>query len=170
MVKTVEQALKVNILQISKAALRTHSTILKLEWVCGVSCYTGVAMLTEDMVTVLVGGQLLHASVGRREFQKGRYQPHMQCLACGKHCHILYIDGGHLKCRRCAGLIYESQLGRAPERAFLKAQKIIDQLKGKPGEVIPIKPAGMWRSTYRRQVQQLTQAYQCWYSRSRIGQ
>jgi hypothetical protein len=169
MAKTVGNALQVNIFKIIKASRQTCSSVLRLEWIFGsVSC-VGVVLLTDDLLMVMVDGRVHRAQVSQREFRKGRYQPHIQCLACGKYCHILYIDGGQLKCRGCAGLIYESQLGRAPERAFLKAQKIINQLKGTPGEVIPVKPAGMWRSTYRRRVRQLAQAYQCWYSRSRIG-
>jgi hypothetical protein len=159
-VKTVESALRVNIFQISKAVRETHSSVVTLEWVFGSIRRVGVAMLTDDTLFIFANGRLLQTAVGQREFRKDRFQSHIQCLACGKQCHVLYVEGQSLQCRRCAGLIYECQRGHAADRAYLKAEKVIERLGGQPGQTVPPRPARMWRKTYYRQIRQLAQAHQ----------
>jgi hypothetical protein len=157
-VKTVESALQVNIFKICKAVRQTRSMLVKVEWVFGCASHTGVALLANDVLALMVGDRVLQAPVSRREFRNDRFQPHIQCLACGKQCHVLYVEGESLQCRRCAGLIYECQRGHAPDRAYLKAKKIIARLGGQPGQAVPPRPAGMWRNTYYRQILQLAEA------------
>lgn len=159
MVKTVESSLQVSILTICKVARTTQSSAIRLEWVVGPVTRIGVAFLTDAELVLAIDGQILHAPMSRREFRKDRFQPHIQCLACGRNCFALFIDDGQLRCRRCAGLIYESQRVRALGRASLKAQKIAVRLSGHLGETVPPRPAGMWRRTYLRHLRQLSLVY-----------
>lgn len=165
MARTVENALQVNILKLSKAARSTPSGCMKMEWVCGGSVVVGIAMLADHTLTILVGGRVYQAPISRREFRKDRYLPHIQCLACGRKCFTLFVDDGGLKCRRCAGLMYECQRGHAPERAMIKAQKIMARLGGLAGHEIPARPAGMWRKTYLRYLRQLATAREAAFGR-----
>ncbi|KIF83283.1 hypothetical protein [Noviherbaspirillum autotrophicum] len=169
MAKTVENALQVNILKISKAARSTPSGCMKIEWVCGGSVVVGIVMLADHTVTILVGGSVYQAPISRREFRKDRYLAHIQCLACGRKCFSLFVDGAHLKCRRCAGLIYECQRGHAPERAMIKAQKILARLGGLAGYEVPARPVGMWRRTYLRHLHQLVTAREAAFGRLSAG-
>lgn len=162
--KTVEGALQVNVLKISKAMRQAQSNAVRLEWVFGQISHTGVAFLTADALTVVIGNQVLQAPVQLREFRKDRFQPHIQCLACAKLCHVLYVEGDRLQCRKCAGLIYESQRGRSRERALLKARKIMARLRGLSDTPAPPRPAGMWRRTYLRLLNDLYQAQRSYHS------
>lgn len=160
MAKTVENAMQINVLKISKAAQKARSSMLMLEWVFGSSAVSGLAVLTDDTLIVIVGGKTYQASISRREFRKDRYLTHTHCLACAKKCFTLFIEGDGLKCRRCAGLIYECQRGHAPERAMIKAQKILARLGGASWHAAQSRPSGMWRKTYLRHLRHLAAARQ----------
>lgn len=170
MAKTVENALQVNILKICKAARSASSGCMKMEWLRGESVVVGIAVLADRTLTILIGGKVCQAPISRREFRKDRYLTHVQCLACGRKCFTLFVDGGELKCRRCTGLIYECQRGHAPERALVRAQKIIARLGGSSSHTVPSRPAGMWRKTYLRHLRQLAAARQAAFGRPLFGQ
>lgn len=155
MAKTVENSLQVNVLRISKAVRQAHSGVLTLEWVFGAMVISGIVVLTDDTLTVLVGGTAYQAAISCREFRKNRYLTYVQCVACARKCFSLFIEGGCLQCRSCAGLIYECQRVHAADRSLLKAQRIMMRLGGNIGLTIPPRPARMWRKTYLRYIKQL---------------
>jgi len=158
-IKTVENALQVNILTICKAARASGCGIVKMEWRRGSSLLVGVAVLTDDAIALWVGGRVFQTSITQREFRKDRFLSYIHCLACAKRCHILYLENGSLQCRKCAGLTYECQRGHDRERMTVKVQKAMNRL-GANGRANPPRRAGVWRKTYYRRLGDLADAMQ----------
>jgi hypothetical protein len=81
----------------------------------------------------------------------GGSRPWFRCpaLGCGRRAAILY--GGEIfACRRCYGLVYDSQNDTRHGRALSRAQAIRVKLGGSPSlfEPFPAKPKGMHWRTY----------------------
>jgi hypothetical protein len=71
---------------------------------------------------------------------------------CGRRVALLYGAGELFACRRCYGLVYESQQEALRERGLGKAQKIRTRLGGSASifDCFPAKPKGMRWRTYDR--------------------
>ncbi|TFW00646.1 hypothetical protein E4K72_15275 [Oxalobacteraceae bacterium OM1] len=156
---TVEGAVGVNILALQKAARQLNAGVLTLDWGDGVT-RRAVVLLDGGTLAVIIGEQMLTAEIHHREFRKGRFLPYLKCRACGRNCRALFVEGSALRCRRCAGLIYECQRHHARGRALLQAQRILDGLGGHFGGDVPARKPGKWRKTYYRQILRLSAAYE----------
>ena len=73
------------------------------------------------------------------------------CPSCRRRCRIVY-GGRRFRCRRCHGLVYESQHERPAFRAATQMHKLRDRLgqRGALDEPFPEKPKGMHWKTYWR--------------------
>jgi hypothetical protein len=77
-------------------------------------------------------------------------------LCAGSECHRrvgkLYAAGKFFLCRRCYGLVYESQRANARHRALYRARKFRERLGGSANltEPFPEKPKGLHWDTYER--------------------
>lgn len=84
----------------------------------------------------------------------GGHRPYFICPNnhCGKRYTFLYSNGRHYQCRKCLNLAYPSQNETATERGYRKARNIRLALGGSVSlfDPFPIKPKGMWRSTYEQ--------------------
>lgn len=84
----------------------------------------------------------------------GGQRPWFRCpnRRCWRRVAILYGAGKYFLCRRCAGVVYESQRERWAMRCISKAQKIREKLGGSPGlgDPFPEKPKWMRWRTYER--------------------
>jgi len=93
----------------------------------------------------------------------GGQRPWFQCpnRFCGKRVAILYI-GDSIGCRRCQGLVYESQRENNCSRSSRAADKLRDRLGWKRGFLHGegYRPKGMHKTTFKRLAlshQQVTQ-------------
>jgi hypothetical protein len=80
------------------------------------------------------------------------------CPDCGALVERLYLSDLHLVCRRCARLLYPSQLMSAWERAKVRREKIRARLgpsEQEPG--LPTRPKGMHQATYERLLDELAE-------------
>jgi hypothetical protein len=79
----------------------------------------------------------------------GGMRPYLWCPGrCGKRAQRLFLDGDMLVCRRCAGLLYASQVKPLYRRQLDEAARIREMFGGstRPGSPFGRKPAYMrWR-------------------------
>jgi len=88
----------------------------------------------------------------------GGNRPYLICPAkvdgvdCDRRVRKLYLRSGLFRCRGCHRLAYACQSEVRWERALRRANKIRQQLGGKPGLQQPLAdpPKGMWQETYDR--------------------
>ncbi len=84
----------------------------------------------------------------------GGERPWFVCpgAGCGRRVAVLYGPGHYFLCRRCYGLVYESQRENGIYRALHKAQTIRQKVGGSANmmEPFPEKPKGMHWTTYER--------------------
>lgn len=80
----------------------------------------------------------------------GGRRPWFVCPRCGQRAGKLYGTTRLFLCRRCCGLVYESQRQGASDRLMRKAHNIQTRLGGEPGAAYPFpeKPKGMHYRTY----------------------
>jgi hypothetical protein len=77
-------------------------------------------------------------------------------VACKRRMVKLYGAGRYFLCRRCYCLAYECQNERPWDRIARRAHKIRRRLRNNEGwEIPPLRPKGMWRKTYERQLHRL---------------
>jgi hypothetical protein len=82
----------------------------------------------------------------------GGHRPWLVCPLCRHRAAIIYADGPGFYCRKCLGLVYQSQRESAGDRALKKSQAIQRCLGGGGGafDPFPRKPPRMhWRTYYR---------------------
>lgn len=82
----------------------------------------------------------------------GGHRPWLCCTTCGKRMAILYSGGAGFYCRKCLGLVYESQRESSGDRAVERARRIRKRLGGSTNmtELFPDRPPRMHRRTYER--------------------
>lgn len=94
-------------------------------------------------------------------------RPWFACPVCGRGCRVLYRTL-QLKCRRCAGLLYESQRIARWQSKLRMSDKIQDRISKKMGTDLvegvefPPKPKRMRWSTYRALQAQFDRASDTW--------
>lgn len=162
--QTVDAALKVDIHAVRRAVRKAHAPACSITWVHGATVTAGVVILMSNRLVVKVGGRTLDACIRYRNARFGGVTASCLCGSCARSCTTLFVGRDGLQCRRCAGLSYDCQRLRTADRAYLKVQKIIARLRGQAGDSAPTRPAGMWRKTYLRRVQQLRQAQRTCYN------
>ena len=81
-------------------------------------------------------------------------------IACGRRVAKLYGYSRYFLCRHCYHLTYACQSETALGRAERRSDKIRRQLGGAAdaNELFPPRPKGMWRRTYQRLCEKLSQA------------
>lgn len=82
----------------------------------------------------------------------GGHRPWLVCPACLRRMAILYSGPSGFYCRKCLGLVYQSQRESGGDRALTRAQAIRRRLGGSANmlEPFPPKPRGMHWRTYLR--------------------
>lgn len=73
------------------------------------------------------------------------------CPGCKQRCRIIF-GGKYFRCRKCHGLVYDSQYHRFPSGNTNQLQKVRRRLDGSANllEPFPPKPKGMHNKTYER--------------------
>jgi hypothetical protein len=86
----------------------------------------------------------------------GRYLV-FSCSECHRPARVLYAPYtshhhhiGFFKCRKCAGITYQSTMGHRWDRSARRVEKLRAQLRWGAGDTVPIKPRGMHEKTYQR--------------------
>src|SRR5947199_7090832 len=54
------------------------------------------------------------------------------------------------RCRKCAGMAYQSTMGHRWDRSARRVEKLRARLQWGAGDTVPIKPRGMHQKTYQR--------------------
>jgi hypothetical protein len=88
----------------------------------------------------------------------GGSRPWFQCPGCHTRRRVLHSVAGRFRCRACHDLAYSSTREDDLERSLRRIATLhvrLGTLKTDP-VTIPPKPLGMWRSTYKRIVDELT--------------
>jgi hypothetical protein len=84
----------------------------------------------------------------------GGVRPWFHCPRCERRSSRLFLDDLSLVCRKCAGVLYASQLKRVSpeEKLRARARQIRVELGGMPSAdaPFPTRPKGMHRRTYER--------------------
>ena len=88
----------------------------------------------------------------------GGHRPWFYCPLCGARVAVLYVSRS-LRCRTCAGLVYESQRESDMTRYMRKARRVRVRLGGHAlDDDVPPRPKGMHGATYARLCDQLLEA------------
>lgn len=93
-------------------------------------------------------------AIARRGCHLGGSRAFLVCP--GDHCQAprlkLYLRDGLFRCRQCHDLFYASQRNDRWDRSLRRANRLREELGGKPGtqQLIAPRPRGMWHSTYNR--------------------
>jgi hypothetical protein len=89
----------------------------------------------------------------------GGERPWFRCpdRGCGRRCAILY-GGRFFSCRRCLGLVYQSQREDRSTRLMRKADKLRAKLGTEPSEDVEDKPPRMHWATFDRLVGDIERA------------
>ena len=99
-----------------------------------------------------VDGQ--HIAITRVKCHLGGSRAYLVCPGdrCRARCLQLYLKAGSFRCRQCHDLYYASQRNDRWDRSLGRANRLREELGGKPGtqQLIAPRPRGMWRSTYLR--------------------
>jgi hypothetical protein len=146
------------------------------QWSCNGECVYFITMRMEYECLVLSyrmcidSGDWEHiterVSIVRAPCRLGGSWPYFLCpgvgsdIACKRRVTKLYGASRYFLCRHCYCLVYASQGEGALERALRRANKIRMRLGGDPDMEAPYpdRPRGMWRRTYERLLDGLTDA------------
>ena len=103
-----------------------------------------------------------HIALARVACHLGGCRAYLVCPGdgCQARCQRLYLRDGQFRCRRCHDLYYASQRQSSWSRALGRANRLREELGGRPGtqQAIAPRPRGMWRSTYLRKRRALMEA------------
>ncbi len=154
----VEAALKLDIHAIRRSMLNARSPLCSIVWIRDAALVSGIIVLLPEQLIVQVGAQVLAAQVVYKNSRFGGISASCICTSCARRCNTLYVASNRLECRRCAGLVYESQYKNAADRALYKANKIMARLGASPDQAMFMRPARMWRKTYLRRLQRFADA------------
>jgi hypothetical protein len=100
-----------------------------------------------------------------RSCRFGGQRPYFRCPgsqghSCGRHVLKLYGEGRLFLCRQCYGLTYASRSEDRADRARRKAQRSRRRLVPNDHDTshLPIRPKGMWHTTYGRHLERIFEA------------
>jgi hypothetical protein len=92
----------------------------------------------------------------RKAHYGGRYLM-FSCSECYRSARVLYAwyNNHHhriwfFRCRKCAGIIYQSTMGHRWDRSARRIEKLSLRLEWRAHGTVPIKPRGMHERTYQR--------------------
>jgi hypothetical protein len=90
----------------------------------------------------------------RQAHYGGRYLMFL-CSECGRSARVLYAwyfsdRIWFFRCRRCAGITYQSTIGHRWDRSARQVEKLRARLQWSADGTVPIKPRGMHERTYQR--------------------
>ena len=92
----------------------------------------------------------------RKAHYGGRYLM-FSCGECHRSARVLYAwyNNHHyhiwfFRCRKCAGITYQSTMGHRWDRSARRVEKLRTRLKWGASGTVPIKPRGMHERTYQR--------------------
>lgn len=135
-----------------------------------------VVMLIQDGLAVLAAGLTWWVDIVQVEVLKGRHRPLLRCPRAHEgNFQSLYYLNGMLACRHCHRLRYSTTLASsATARARIARLKLLSVMGGQPGDTVPSRKPGTWRTRYRRLVDKLNglsgvhySALREWLSRDR---
>ena len=111
-----------------------------------------VVELTPTRLATKLGGLVWVVDIVPVPCLGGRLRPLLKCSRAHEgNFQALYFRAGLLACRHCHNLRYRSTLAATKtERARLARHKLIKGLEGQPGDSMPPRQPGAWRSRYAR--------------------
>ena len=111
-----------------------------------------VAVLSETRLAVSLGGRQWVVDIVPVQCLQGRVRPLLKCPRAHEgNFQSLYYRAGKLACRHCHQLRYSSHLAfDSIQRARLKREKLLAELGGFPGDLMPARRHGRWRQKYNR--------------------
>lgn len=125
-----------------------------------------VAVLSATRLAVHLGGRVWMADIVAVPCLNDRVRPLLKCPRAHEgNFQSLYYRGGELACRRCHALRYRSTLAAgAVERAHLMRQKLVAGLGESQENVLPPRPAKMWRKRYYARITRFACHSKTYYS------
>ncbi len=103
-----------------------------------------------------------HITIAHVDCHLGGSRAYLVCPGdgCETRCLRLYLRDGQFRCRKCHDLYYASQRNDHWDRALGRANRLREELGGRPGtqQLIAPRPRGMWRSTYARKRRAIMEA------------
>lgn len=152
-VPVLESAFEVNLPKIRRAVRASASPTVVL--VDGAE--RTVAVLSETRLAIHLAGRVWLADIVAVPCLNDRLRPLLKCPRAHEgNFQSLYYRSGELACRHCHALRYRSNLaGTEADRARLARQRLIQDMGGQPGDVMPRRAKGAWRTRYARLIARL---------------
>ncbi len=110
-----------------------------------------VAVVAETRLAVHLGGRVWMANIMAVPCLNSRLRPLLKCPRAHEgNFQSLYWRRGELACRHCHALRYRSNLAAgAAGRARLTRYRLLQNMGGQPGDVMPSRLPRAWRKRYR---------------------
>jgi hypothetical protein len=155
---TVEDHLRIDIRKLDREGLLAEGRRISYSWVNGDSINVEAQQRRIVLRYQLLepGGKKVQIkdpiSLALTPCNYGRERPWFLCPGCGRRVAILYLGGKYFRCRRCHGLVYQTQQMGESDRDLQRIRKTRLRLGGSWSilDRFPPKPRGMRWSTYRR--------------------
>jgi len=151
-VPILENAFEVNLPKLMRAVKATGDSRVVLDD----GEVRTVAVLAETRLAVFLGGRQWVVDIVPVQCLQGRVRPLLKCPRAHEgNFQSLYFRAGELACRHCHTLRYRTNVVSSNfQRAMLKRDKLLAKLGGKPGNPLPARRPGNWRSRYNAQARQ----------------
>jgi len=152
-VPVLESAFEINLAKILRTAKATSSSMATLDD----GDVRTVVALTETRLAVHLDGRVWMADIVAVPCLNDRLRPLLKCPRAHEgNFQSLYFRGGELACRHCHTLRYRSTLApSAVERARIARLKLVERMGGLPGDAMPDRLPGAWRTRYGRVARRL---------------
>jgi hypothetical protein len=157
---------KLDIHDLKKSGLLIPGTNFTTSWKRNgfkVAAISGTVMNDGIVLSYSCNGELIRYKIPFTwtSCNYGGKRPWWECPKCSRRIATLYERGKYFLCRKCHGLVYESQRERDAFRYLHKAQDIREKLGGSANvfEPLPDKPKRMRWQTYRKMRSEADKAY-----------
>lgn len=152
-VPILESTFEVNLPKLLRTAKTSGCSMLVLD----VGLERTVAALSNTRLAVHLGGRIWLADIVAVPCLNDRVRSLLKCPRAHEgNFQSLYYRAGELACRHCHKLRYRSNLaGTEADRARLARQRLIQDMGGQPGDVMPRRAKGAWRTRYARLIARL---------------
>ena len=111
-----------------------------------------------DEGSIEMWGDVVHLST--QEHITGVTTIYFQCPRCGRRCRKLFLVDHLLKCQKCSGLLYASQLERPEDRNLRRVLKLSAQLGMKSAlDELIVRPKHMRTDKFYRLLRELRKAW-----------